>query len=133
MASGQERRKSHRRPILDSFSMFVVVPTKGPYRLPVHDVSDSGLGFDFDTEGEDTSLFSVKQGDQFEIHLYLNQSLHIPLNGKVMRVVDDEGTRRLGVELTKTSTAGHKAFMSFLQMIDDLSSSGVVVVDDNPA
>lgn len=122
---GQERRKSPRHPILESFSLFAVVPSKGPYRLPVHDVSDTGLGFDFDMEGEDTSLTHIKLGDQFALHLYLNQTLYLPLKGKAMRVEERGGVRKVGMEVLKDSP-GLKAFQSFVKVIDGMSDVAVL-------
>ena len=56
-----ERRKAKRRPILEAFSFFVVVPKKGMMKLAVLDVSESGLGFDYDVGGEDTSSFPIEK------------------------------------------------------------------------
>src|SRR5579885_2681962 len=95
-ADGAERRRSARQPILDSFSLFVVVPKKGIHRLPIHDVSAEGIGFDLDTEGESPSDFPVKVGETLELRLYLNQSLFLALEAKVMRSQEKDLIRRIG-------------------------------------
>jgi hypothetical protein len=117
-AGGLERRGSKRRPILDSFSFFVALPKKGGHRLKAHDVSDSGMGFDFDIEGEGSDIFPVSQGESFDIHLYLNQSLYLPLTVKVIRIIESEGVRRIGAEFIDRQGPGFKALLSFLAMVD---------------
>jgi hypothetical protein len=118
--SGAERRRSRRRPILSTFSLFVVVPQKGIHRLPVHDVSDLGIGFDLDTEGEEPGDFPLRQGEQLSIHFYLNQSLYLPLDVRVARLEDGQGIRRIGAEvLTQTKNDPNAAaYQAFLQLLD---------------
>jgi hypothetical protein len=115
-----ERRRSKRRPILDTFSLFIVVPKKGPHRLQIHDVSDQGLGFDLDIEGESAADFPIKAKESLDVQLYFNQSLYINLQVQVARIEDGGSVRRVGAEFTDRTTAGHKAFASFLQMLDYL-------------
>lgn len=125
---GIERRRTRRRPILDTFSMFCVVPKKGVHRLQVHDVSDHGIGFDLDLEVEEAAGFALKSGEHLEVHFYLNQSLYLPLSVKVARIEDrnanDEPSsvsqakvRRIGAEFDQKDK-GHHAFLSFLAMLD---------------
>jgi len=116
--SAIERRRSRRRPVLRTFSIFAVVPRKGVHRLFVHDVSDMGIGFDFDTEGEEHSQSPVVQGDTFELRLYLNQSLYLPLSVQVKRIEDGGAVRRIGAEFNQRDSAGYKAFLAFLHMLD---------------
>ena len=80
----RERRRSRRRPILETFSMFCVVPKKGVYRLPgARRESDQGIGFDLDTEGEELHGFSLKLGvSRSRVHFYLNQSLFPAVGGQ---------------------------------------------------
>jgi len=122
--SGAERRKSKRLDILVTFSLFVVVPAKGPMRLKVHDISDAGIGFDLDIEEEQGAPgFEAKVGAQFEIHLYLNQSLYLPLPVTVRRIVDADGIRRAGAEFQGKGSKGHIALLAFLDMLDVLSEA----------
>jgi hypothetical protein len=119
--SGAERRKSKRMDILDTFSLFVVVPAKGPMRLKVHDISDAGIGFNLDIEEEQgASSFEAKVGDSFEVHLYLNQSLYLPFTVSVRRIVDTEGVRRIGAEFQGQGSKGQTALSSFVHMLDAL-------------
>lgn len=123
----KERRGARRRPILDSFSCFVVVPKKGPHRLTVYDLSDTGVGFDFDIEGENAADFPVKAGETHELHFYLNQSLYVPLTIRVMRMDDSKVIRRIGAEFVTSgnarSASGVNAVLAFLRMIDEISEA----------
>ncbi len=119
--SSPERRKANRRPILDTFSVFAVIPKKGPHRLTLLDVSDMGIGVIVDTEGETAADFPVKNGDTLEVQFYLNQSLYLPLAIKVMRVETKNGLRQVGGELVNAQSAGHKGYVSFIAMLDSLT------------
>jgi hypothetical protein len=118
---GIERRKARRRPILETFSVFAVVPKKGPHRVPIHDVSDLGVGFDLDTEGELPEEFPLAQGEKLEIHFYLNQSLYLPLEVDIVRLERAGGVRKVGASICDKSTRPYKAFLAFLAMLDALS------------
>ena len=118
---GIERRRTRRRPILSTFSLFCVVPSKGFHRLQVHDVSDHGIGFDFDAEGEDAKSFPLAAGEQLEVHFYLNQSLYLPLTVRIMRIEETSSkVRRLGAEFNQKDK-GFQAFAAFLKMLDTLA------------
>ncbi len=115
-----EKRRSKRRPVLDTFSLFVVVPKKGIHRLQVHDVSDFGIGFDIDTDGEVAADYPLKNGDRIELHFYLNQSLYLPLTVDIVRLEQVKTVRRVGAELNKKESAALKAYLSFLKMLDEI-------------
>ena len=121
-----ERRRSARQPVVDSFSLFVVVPKKGIHRLPIHDVSAEGIGFDLDTEGESPADFPVKVGETIEIRLYLNQSLFLTLDAKVMRSQEKNLIRRIGAEFGNRSGKNFKAFQSFLRMLEDIHDAAEI-------
>lgn len=122
----QERRRSKRRPILDTFSLFIVVPKKGMHRLKIHDVSDQGIGFDLDIDGESLTDFPLKAKENLDVQLYLNQSLYLDLQVQVIRVEDSGAIRRVGAEFNERSGASYKAYASFLQMLDLLSETAHV-------
>lgn len=113
-----ERRKAKRRPILEAFAFFVVVPKKGLMKLKVVDVSESGVGFDYDVGGESFSAFPVEKGEMLELNFYLNQALSIPLRVRVMRIEDIHGVRRVGAEFVGTGLAPHRGLLAILDMID---------------
>jgi hypothetical protein len=115
---GAERRRSRRRPILDSFSLFLSMPKKGPHRLRVHDVSDVGMRFDVDTEGESPEDFPMALGEMVDVHFYLNQSLYLPLSLKIIRVEGGDIVRRVGGEFPDKNSKEYKAFHAFLEMLD---------------
>jgi hypothetical protein len=125
--SGMERRKHVRRPVLDSFSLFVVVPKKGVHRLPIHDVSDHGLGFDLDTEGESFTDFPISSGEMIEVQFYLNQSLYIPIKVKVAQLKVEGPVRRVGVELIEKDGKPGKAYLAFVQMLDQIGEAAKIV------
>lgn len=113
---GIERRKTQRRPVLDTFSLFVVIPKKGSHKLKVYDVSEGGLRFDYDLEGEPADLFPVRQGEEFELHFYLNQRLFVPLKVKVARIENVDSIRRIGAEISGAS----RTYDAFLKMLDGI-------------
>jgi hypothetical protein len=124
--SGAERRKAERKPVLETFNLFVSIPRKGPYRLRLHDLSDLGVGFDFDTDGESLAEFPLKTGDALEIHLYFNQSLYLPLTVTVARLETKDGVRRVGAEYKEKRSKAHKALISFIGVLDGLSEIGKI-------
>ncbi len=124
MKSGTERRRFKRRPVLDSFSLFAVIPKKGGHRLTVYDLSDEGLLFDLDTEGEAASDYPLQSGEELELHLYLNQSLYLPLKLKVVRISEENSIRRIGAEIKDKGSKAYKAFQAFLQMLDVVHDEG---------
>jgi len=118
-AQQQERRKFKRRQIIDSFSMFVSLPKKGGAKLSLHDVSEQGIGFDFDTDGEAHADSPIAKGDSFDVHLYLNQSLYLPLTVRTARI-EPGAIRRLGAEFVETKSPAFEAFQAFVQFLDKL-------------
>ncbi|MGZ3698067.1 MAG: PilZ domain-containing protein [Bdellovibrionota bacterium] len=118
---GAERRRAKRRPILHSFSVFVVVPKKGVHRLQVHDLSDLGMGFDVDMEGDATADYPIKQGDEIDVRFYLNQSLFIPLSVTVARLETKGDVRRIGAEFGDKKAPNYQAFLAFLTMLDSIA------------
>jgi hypothetical protein len=124
---GAERRAAKRRPIVDSFGMFIVIPSKGPHRLPVHDVSEIGIGFDLDLEGEAAQTFPAQRGQKIDVRLYLNQSLYLPLSVSVARVETSPAVRRVGAQFDKDAEQngkGYRAFRAFVDMIDAVIEAG---------
>ena len=123
-SSGPERRQAKRRPVIESFSLFLVVPSKGVHRLKVHDVSEIGIGFDLDLEGESFEEFPVQKGQAIDIQLYLNQSLSLPLSVTVARIQPDGSIRRVGAQFEKDASKnghGYRAYRAFVDMIDALA------------
>lgn len=110
--------------ILDTFSLYAVVPAKGPMRLKVHDISDLGIGFDLDVAEENGSQnFPLKLGASFDIQLYLNQSLYLPLTVQARRITDRDGIRKIGAEFQGQGSKAYIALISFLDMLDAVSEA----------
>lgn len=124
-ASGIERRRTKRRPILSTFSLFIVVPQKGFHRLMVHDVSEMGIGFDADTEGEGTDDFPLKEGEKLDVRFYLNQSLYLPLAIRIVRLETKNNIRRIGAEFDSNDKS-YNAFKSFVEMLDAIEEVGLI-------
>lgn len=127
---GDERRKTKRRPILDTFSLSVVVSNKGVYRLPIQDLSEGGIGFDLDTDGESEASVPMKEGEKISLKVYLNRSLFIPIEGIVVRVRRKDDVLSAGAEFDK-SDQGYEALRAFLQMLDELIDRAEI--EANPA
>jgi hypothetical protein len=123
LPTGIERRRARRRPILATFSMYLVIPKKGLYKLTVHDISELGIGFDLDVEGESSSDFPVQIGDKLDSRLYLNQSLYIPLSLQIARVEDKPIVRRVGAEFQEHESINYKAFLSLLGFLDKMADA----------
>jgi hypothetical protein len=115
-----DRRKTERRPILNTFSIFLAIPKKGLHRLEVHDISESGMGFDLDIEGEEPSRFPVAEGNTIDLRFYINPSLYIPLSIQVTRIEDHHSKRRIGAEFQEKSSESYQAFLSFLSLLDKI-------------
>ncbi len=127
---GVERRKARRRPIIDSFSLFVTIPRKGVHRLKIHDVSELGMGFEIDTEGEIPEDFPVAPGENLDVQLYLNQSLYLDLHLTVIRVPHDAEVRRIGAEFAERASPSYKAYRAFLGLLDQLADAGRLTSSD---
>jgi hypothetical protein len=129
---GIERRRARRRPIIETFSIFCIVPKKGVHRLQIHDLSENGIGFDLDTEGEEPGAFPLKSGDQLDLHFYLNQSLYLPISVRVARIEERNQLRRIGAEFN-TKDKGFQAIAAFLKLLDAIVDvaqiqSGVLIL-----
>ncbi len=124
--SGSERRKARRRPVLDSFSLFLAIPKKGPHRLQILDISEQGIGFALDADGEAEADFPVKTGETLEIHLYMNQSLYLPLHVQVARIERKSAGRLVGTQFSDQNSKPFHAFQGFLKLLDDLIEVGQI-------
>lgn len=116
-----EKRGAPRRSIVDSFSLFIVVPSRGLHRLPIHDISESGIGFTIDVDGEDVNARPHNVGDLLDIRIYLNQSLYFPTQVKVARAEKKGSVRRIGAEFTDTKSKSYRGIKSFIEMIDRIA------------
>lgn len=117
---GIERRKFRRRPVIDTFAFFAVIPKKGPQRLKIGDVSDEGIGFELDASTEEAGLFPVSAGETIHLNFYLNQSLFLPLAVKAVHIKTEDGIRRVGAKFVEKDTRSFKAFTAFLRMFDEI-------------
>lgn len=120
MKSGMERRRARRRSVMGTFSLFAVIPKKGVHRLAIQDISDLGMAFDLDVEGESPTDFPLEKGETISLRFYLNQSLFLPLDVRIARLEETPQGRRAGGEFVQTDGKGYKAFLSFLKLMDEV-------------
>ena len=118
-----ERRRARRRPVLETFSLSVAIPSLGPHRLDVEDLSEIGIGVRMDSDVfEDGKVPQIQAGENLELNLYLNRSLFIPLRLKVARVVELAPKRQVlvGGDFEESSEGAITAVESFLSVLDVL-------------
>jgi hypothetical protein len=121
--SGIERRRVKRREILERFSFYICVPKLGYTRHQVNDISELGIGFMLDTLGE----FRVANDEECDLHFYLNQSLYLPLQIKVVRAIDrDAGIQEVGAIFLETESSIHQTFLTLVNLVDQLSETAEV-------
>lgn len=118
-----ERRRSLRRPVLETFSCFVVLPEQGFFKLKVHDLSEDGIGFDLDVEGAPSFALPATPGQSMELRFHINQSLYIPLLISVRRIDDTTGVRRVGAEFARKNDPEFKAYLAFIHLLDRILDS----------
>jgi hypothetical protein len=79
------------------------------------------MRFEIDMADEALTEASASKGERLEVHLYLNQSLFLPLQVSVVRIEEEGSAHRVGAEFFDKNAKGYKAFISFLQMLDGIS------------
>ncbi len=83
--TGEERRRSKRTVVQESFNLFLVVPElHGMSRIYIRDISSCGLCFHTELK------HGLKEGQEVEARCYLNPGFYLPLDCKVVRVQGDE-------------------------------------------
>lgn len=119
-----EKRVSVRRPILETFSMFAVIPRKGGIRNHIIDLSERGLGFAISSETDAEAGFPIEEGESLDLHVYLNQTLFVPVSGKVVRLSKADGELTVGLEFLEKSK-GRSAIEAFVRFLDSVVDLGV--------
>jgi hypothetical protein len=81
----EEKRKSKRTPVRDSFQLFLVIPeATGFVRLYLRDLSAGGLCFRTEMPME------LEMGQEVEARIYLNPSFYFSLPSSTVRVQKGE-------------------------------------------
>lgn len=126
--SGREKRKGKRHAVLETFSLFVVIPGKGDALLSIKDISQNGLSFFLSSGGEDLTLggFQVEASEEFKISLYLNRSLFLPLSAKVKRVENTKQGICVGVEFLTVQGPAMEAYSAFFSMLELLAEGSSI-------
>ncbi len=115
-----ERRKYLRRPIVDAFQVFAVLPSQGDHRIRLHDISERSVSFDLEA-----LLSPVKVGEKLTLDLHFNTRLSVPLRFRVARVdASTPGLTRVGCELQDSKSAEARAYVQFVTLLDALSQTG---------
>lgn len=115
-----ERRKFLRRPIVDAFQVFAVLPSQGDHRIRLHDISERSVAFELES-----LLTPVKVGEKLTLDLHFNTRLSVPLRFRVARVDSSvAGVTRVGCELQNSKSAEGRAFVQFVTLLDALSQTG---------
>ena len=119
----QRDRRQVKRTILTEFvGAFAVVPSEGLMKVALHDISDSGVAFDIDT---DSGKFN--KGEEVAMRVYLNQSTYFPFVVKIENVrtvesLDDGDTQRHGASFSNDSV-NTEALFHFVRFIETVSAS----------
>jgi hypothetical protein len=116
----EEKRRGRRRTILESFSLFCVIPKRGLHQLPIHNISESGVAITVDVQGENIEEIKHTRGEILDLRLYLNRSLFIPVSIKIARIEIKNGIRLIGAEFVDTDSLEYRSIQSFLSMLDHL-------------
>lgn len=112
---GEERRKSKRILVQESFSLYVVIPKKmGMARIYMRDISRTGLCFHTEMEEE----FSL--GQILDIRLYTNPVFYLPLKAKVLRVAAGE----IGLEYSEPNSQSVFAIVKLLEFFEAAADAG---------
>lgn len=119
-SSGIERRKERRTDVLETFSVFLVIPAKGDHKIYLRDVSAGGLGF----YAEATDAFV--SGETVAAFFHINPALKLPLTLKIVHALKEENENglvriKIGCEFGDTSSKGYKAYTTFIDLLDQLS------------
>ena len=78
-----------------------------------------------DMEGEDAP-FEVGEGEKISINFYLNQSLFIPVDLSVARIIMKNDLRMVGGEFLDKDTNSYRGVFALLQMIDQIGDSAEI-------
>ncbi len=113
---GIERRRHHRRAVLDTFHMFLCVKKHGLAKFYLRDVSESGFAF----KVEETNDFN--KNDIHECRFFINPGLSLILKFRVAHLQQDPLSKavRIGAEIVQMDSVTKAAFMAFVRLLDKL-------------
>lgn len=114
-----ERRKFHRRQVLETFHVFLCVQKRGLGKLKLRDISENG--FAFEAEPEDKFI----KNERVECLFFINPGLSFALSFRVAYVEihkqDEQGLQIIGAEITNVDSKLHQAYISFVKLLDQLA------------
>lgn len=113
-----ERRKSRRMSVQESFNLFLVIPSvHGMVRIYMRDLSAGGLCFRSEVETD------LKSGQKVSARLYINPAFYLPLDCEVVRV----GNAEIAVRFLEPASPAAKAVALLQDFFDQAEEAGVLV------
>jgi hypothetical protein len=113
-----ERRKSRRMSVQESFNLFIVIPSvHGMVRIYMRDLSAGGLCFRSEVET------NLKQGEEVSARLYINPAFYLPLECQVVRV----GNGEIAVQFLEPASPAAQAVTLLQDFFDKAEEAGVAV------
>ncbi len=109
-----DEREFVRKDILDSFQIFITIPSFGSQKVLIMDISMKGLSFRAEPG------IKIKEGTLLDCYLYLNTNIRIPLQITVVHIIDDCGICRAGCEITERNSSSYTAYSKFIELMHSL-------------
>jgi hypothetical protein len=117
-ARNSERRIAKRTVLAEFVGCFIVVPEHGLRRVNMHDISESGIAFDVETQ-----YGQFKAGEEVAARIYLSQKSYFPFTVKVtnIRAEDESGLIRHGAVIQ--SAENEDALYHFIRFVESVSET----------
>jgi hypothetical protein len=115
----QERRKVKRTILSEFLGACALVPQKGLMKVRLHDISETGMSFDIETNSG-----HFKAGEEVAMRVYLNHVTYFPfvVNVQNIRFIEEEVVYRHGVNFVR-GTINDEALHHFVKFIETVSAS----------
>lgn len=113
-----EERDSIRRDILDSFKIHMMMPYLGSQKISIFNVSMKGISFMAEPG------MKITDGMVLDCYFYLNSNIRIPLQIKVVHLVEDCGITKAGCEIISVDSVSYKAYVKFIELLLALARMG---------
>ena len=117
-ARNTERRIAKRTVLTEFVGCFIVIPQHGLRRVNMHDISESGIAFDVETQ-----FGQFKTGEEVAARIYLSQKSYFPFTVKVtnIRNEDEFGMIRHGAVIQ--SAENEDALYHFIRFVESVSET----------
>mgnify|MGYP006295847343 CR=1 FL=1 len=111
------QRTYSREKLLDTWEVYLLIPSEGSRKIAVKDVTASGLAF-YAIPGR-----GYNTGDTLDVYFHISNTVRLPLHVRVVHSYDDPQGNRIGCEIIDMDTAFYRAYESFiifLHALDDI-------------